>query len=119
MTIVVTRDVPGRFRGFLASCMLEVAPGVYVAPRMNRGIRDRMWSVVGEWYHELGRGSLVMAWRQQDQPGNLGLAFLGEPAKSIVEHEGLFLVQRALSQTSDSDGSLTTEPHESEPQEPR
>ncbi|TVR13365.1 MAG: type I-E CRISPR-associated endoribonuclease Cas2, partial [Planctomycetota bacterium] len=28
MTIVVTNDVADRYRGFLASCMLEIAPGV-------------------------------------------------------------------------------------------
>lgn len=32
MTVVVTRDVPDRFRGFLVSVMLEIAPGVYTAP---------------------------------------------------------------------------------------
>ena len=29
MTIVVTRDVPDRYRGFLASIMPEAGPGVY------------------------------------------------------------------------------------------
>ena len=28
MTVVVTRDVEDRYRGFLTSIMLEVAPGV-------------------------------------------------------------------------------------------
>ena len=32
MTVVVTRDVEARYRGFLASAMLEIAPGVYVSP---------------------------------------------------------------------------------------
>ena len=32
MCVIVTRDVPARFRGFLASCMLEIAPGVYTQP---------------------------------------------------------------------------------------
>ncbi|MEO0813153.1 MAG: type I-E CRISPR-associated endoribonuclease Cas2e, partial [Myxococcota bacterium] len=38
MTVIVTRNVPMRFRGFLASCMLEIAPGVYTSPGMNRGV---------------------------------------------------------------------------------
>ena len=50
MTVVVTRDVAPRFRGFLASCMLEIGPGVYTAPRMNAGVRERVWAVMQEWY---------------------------------------------------------------------
>ena len=54
MTVVVTRDVEGRYRGFLGSCMLELAPGVYTAPRMTRGIRERVWRVIEAWHGELG-----------------------------------------------------------------
>lgn len=39
LVVVVTRDVADRFRGYLASVMLEVSAGVYVAPRMNKGAR--------------------------------------------------------------------------------
>ena len=48
MTIVVTVNVEGRYRGFLASAMLEIAPGVYTAPMMTSGIRDRIWDVLSE-----------------------------------------------------------------------
>jgi len=50
MTVVVTRNVSGRTRGFLASCMLEVAPSVYCAPRMSKGVRDRVKSVLDDWF---------------------------------------------------------------------
>lgn len=43
MTVVVTRNVEERYRGFLASCMLEIAAGVYTGPRMTTGVRDRVW----------------------------------------------------------------------------
>ena len=36
MTVVVTVNVESRYRGFLASVMLEIAPGVYTGPRMTR-----------------------------------------------------------------------------------
>ena len=45
-TLVVTRDVEERHRGFLISVMLEIAPGVYVSPRMSQGVRERVWSVL-------------------------------------------------------------------------
>ena len=38
MTVIVTRDVEPRYRGFLASAMLEIAPGVYVAPDLSSGV---------------------------------------------------------------------------------
>lgn len=46
-TMVVTRDVEDRYRGFLTSVMLEIAPGVYVSPQMSQGVRERVWSVTG------------------------------------------------------------------------
>ena len=46
MTMVVTSDVAPRIRGFLASCMLEVASGVYVSPLMTRAVRERVWNVI-------------------------------------------------------------------------
>ena len=42
MVVIVTRDVADRFRGFLASCMLEIAPGVYTAPRMSNELMGWM-----------------------------------------------------------------------------
>ena len=49
LVVVVTRDVADRFRGYLASVMLGVSTGVYVAPRMNKGVRERTWSVLADW----------------------------------------------------------------------
>ena len=46
MCVIVTRDVPSRFRGFLASCMLEIAPGVYTQPDMSASVRERVWTVL-------------------------------------------------------------------------
>ena len=46
LCIVVTRDVEMRYRGFLGSVMLELAPGVYAGPRMSKGVRERVWDVL-------------------------------------------------------------------------
>ena len=37
MTVIVTVNVEARYRGFLASAMLEIAPGVYTSPNMTGG----------------------------------------------------------------------------------
>lgn len=94
LTMIVTRDVEARYRGFLTSVMLEVAPGVYVAPDMSTGVRERVWNVMTDWWSELRRGSLTLVWRDAKSVGGLGIENLGEPAKSIVDAEGVLLVKR-------------------------
>lgn len=93
MTVIVTRDVTARFRGFLASCLLEIAPGVYTSPNMTTGVRERVWNVLQSWFGELGGGSIVMTWYDKAAPGRQGLSTLGEPPKTIVETDGMFLVR--------------------------
>jgi CRISPR-associated endoribonuclease Cas2 subtype I-E len=44
--------------------MLEIAPGVYTAPKMNRAVRERVWAVLEKWFYELGGGGIVMTWME-------------------------------------------------------
>ncbi len=94
MTVVVTRDVADRFRGFLASCMLEIAPGVYTSPRMNRAVRERVWEVLSEWFAELGGGGIVMTWSEPSAPGGQQIAVLGSPSYELCEYYGVFLARK-------------------------
>ena len=91
MVVVVTRDVADRFRGFLASAMLEIAPGVYTAPRMSAGVRERVWAVLAEWFQSLGGGSIVMTWRDPREPCGQGLRVLGLPPRTFTELDGLIV----------------------------
>lgn len=93
-TMVVTRDVEDRYRGFLTSIMLEVAPGVYVASDLSAGVRERLWSVLDGWWSHLQRGAIVMVWREPKATGALGLRTLGEPPKEIVDADGVLLLKR-------------------------
>jgi CRISPR-associated endoribonuclease Cas2, subtype I-E/ECOLI len=102
MVVVITRDVEARYRGFLGSVMLELAPGVYAHPRMSSGVRNRVWDVLNDWYGQLGRGSIVMTWADSAALGGLGLATLGEPPKEIVPHDAMLLVRRPLPKTTES-----------------
>ena len=102
MTVVVTRNVAPRFRGFLTSVMLEIAPGVYTGPRMSRGVRERIWNVMTQWYgagatggsDPEARASIVMTWLDKEAPGGQQIATLGVPAKTLVEADGILLVKR-------------------------
>jgi len=95
LVMIVTRDVADRFRGFLSSVMLEVAPNVFVSPRMTPGVRDRTWSVVSDWHRREPRGSLVMVWRDLNATGGVGLAHLGTPTRELVELDGMWLTRRS------------------------
>lgn len=93
MTVVVTVNVEARYRGFLASVMLEIAPGVYTSPRMTSGIRDRIWEVLTGWYNELDRGAIVMTWSDPEAIGEQQTRLLGEAPKTFVEADGVYLVK--------------------------
>lgn len=96
MTVVVTRNVPQRYRGFLASCMLEIAPGVYTSPRMSDGVRERVWEVCLEWSAALPPDAgVLLTWRDAKQPSGQGLRILGWAKSDIVDHDGVWLACRA------------------------
>jgi CRISPR-associated protein Cas2 len=95
LVVIVIRDVVERFHGFLASVMLEVAPNVFVAPRMNKGVRERTWGIVTNWHAQEHRGSLVMVWRDLNEVGGIGLAHLGTPSRELVEVDGMWLTRRS------------------------
>ena len=94
MCVVVTRDVPSRFRGFLASCMLEIAPGVYTQPDMSAGVRERIWSVLDDWWTVYRQGSVVMTWAAPGAARRQGVLTLGEPPMDLIEYDGLHIVRR-------------------------
>lgn len=96
LVVIVTRDVPYRFRGFLASVMLEVSPAVYISPRMNPGVRTRTWEVLSRWHAEESQGSVVMVWRDMNEIGGVGIKGLGEPVRELIEIDGLWLVKKML-----------------------
>ncbi len=92
MTVVVTVNVEARYRGFLASVMLEIAPGVYTSPQMTNGIRERIWEVLSGWHYQLGQGAIVMTWRDPAAAGQR-IRTLGEAPKEIVDADGVYLVK--------------------------
>ena len=94
MTITVTRNVSARIRGFLASSMLELAPGVYSAPRLSAAVRDRVWEVLEDWFTVEGDASILMVWADSRVPGGQSMRLLGLPRVDIVEIDGLLLTRR-------------------------
>ena len=101
-TMIVTRDVEDRYRGFLGSIMLELAPGVYAQARLSARVRDRVVAVLSAWPGQLRRGSIVVCWAETSGHGGLGLRTFGEPPKTIVTLDGMLLVCRALTEAGGS-----------------
>jgi CRISPR-associated protein Cas2 len=92
MTVVVTVNVSGRVRGFLASCMLQVAPGVYTSPRMSGAVRERVEAVLRNWFgHESTEASILMTWADTTRPEGQGLVTFGTPPYDLMEYDGLVL----------------------------
>jgi CRISPR-associated protein Cas2 len=96
LTLIVTRDVEARYRGFLASSMLEVSPGTYVSPRLTRDTRERIWTTLCDWHRTLRRGSIVMVWQDRSALDRIGVKHLGEPPNDLVMCDGLLLTRRPL-----------------------
>ncbi|MBF0627551.1 MAG: type I-E CRISPR-associated endoribonuclease Cas2 [Magnetococcales bacterium] len=110
MTIIITRQVADRFRGFLSSCMLEIAPGVYTSPRMNVAVRTRVWTVLEAWFTALGEGSIVLVWRDPKAPSGQSILTLGTPPVELVNVDGMILSRRPLTQTEQTKLAPKTDP---------
>ena len=105
MTIVVTRNVEGRVRGFLASTMLEIASGVFTAPNLTPAVRDRIWAVLEKWRVGTRDDGAVMTWPEAQAPGGQVVRTLGEPPLELHETPSVVLTRRPLSEAEIS--SLT------------
>lgn len=91
MTVIVTRDVPLRTRGFLASVMPEVAPGVYTAAELSKAVRERIWAVLMDWHEATQAGSVVMVFRDPGAAGGLGICTLGAPPRRVADLDGVLV----------------------------
>ncbi len=96
MTVVVTNDVPMRTRGFLASVMLEIAPGVYTSPRMSKAVRERVWRVVMKWHAATKQGSVLMTFPKKGAPSGQEVLAVGIPQKLLLEHYDVVLCCRPV-----------------------
>jgi CRISPR-associated protein Cas2 len=94
LTLIVTRDVAARYRGFLSSVMPEIGPGIYVSTDMTAGVRERVWRVASEWWDAAPGGSIVMAYPDAKAAGRLGILVLGLPPVELAEVNGMRLVFR-------------------------
>lgn len=91
LTVLITRDVEDRYRGFLASAMLELAPGVYASPNLSAKAREKIWEVLKDWHGQLLRGSIVLLYPDRQADGGLSVRHLGSPPRQAVRIDGVLL----------------------------
>lgn len=91
LTVLITRDVEDRYRGFLASAMLELAPGVYASPNLSARARDKIWGVMVDWHSQLNNGSIVLIYPEKMADGGLTVRHLGAPPRQAVRLDGVLL----------------------------
>ncbi len=97
LTVVITRDVEDRYRGFAGLGDARAGPRRLRAAADERGrARPHLGGGRG-MAHRLRRGSIVMCWAEPASAGGLGLSVLGEPPKDVVAHDSTLLVRRVLS----------------------
>lgn len=102
MMLAVTRNVPDRFGGFLASCMLEVAPGVYITPKTSSAVRDRIRHVMSKWSYLMpDKSGLLLLWQDSQAPSGLAMESFGWPKKELREFGGCWLSLSNLTQKHD------------------
>lgn len=94
MIVIVARNVRDRIRGFLASVMLELAPGVYSGVRVSAAVREQVWAVLADWFPDEVDASIVMVWRDPTVPSEQSVRVLGVPPVDFAETDGLTLTRR-------------------------
>jgi len=74
--------------------MLDMAPGVYSAPRISPAVRERIWHVLSDWFPNEQSASIVMLWADISMPGGQAVLSLGTPPIKVVEIDGLLTARR-------------------------
>ena len=80
-----------------------------MAPRMTKGVRERIWRVMIEW-HELlpPDGGVVMTFPDNSSPGGQEILILGSPKMELVEVDGFWLT-RTIENHTNADGDTPAE----------
>jgi CRISPR-associated protein Cas2 len=88
MVVLILERVPGSLRGELTRWLLEPRAGVFVG-KIPAGVRDRLWekacgAMAG------GAGMLI---HNADNEQGFSVRFWGATNRSVVDYEGLTLIQ--------------------------
>lgn len=94
MVVICLTDVADRFHGFLRSIMLNVHPGVYVSMDLDTGSRNRVWTILEDWWNQEPRGQAIMIYRDKSKPMDMDFRILGGTKRPIVEYDEHYALHR-------------------------
>lgn len=95
MVIMILEKVPASLRGELTRWLIEAKTGVYIG-HVNGMVRDKLWELC---LKSRGSGAVFQAWSTNTEQ-HLKMRMHGQPDRSIVEWEGLQLIQEVQNDLS-------------------
>ncbi|MCX7622364.1 MAG: type I-E CRISPR-associated endoribonuclease Cas2e [Thermomicrobium sp.] len=87
IVLILERTAPS-LRGELTRWLLEPRAGVFVG-RVSARVRDRLWEKV---CRSPSVGAAILLYTTNTEQG-FALCVYGDPARELVEHEGLWLIR--------------------------
>lgn len=91
MTVIIVESAKPGLRGQLTRWMLEVRAGVFVGTLSAR-VRAKLWALVCRRNYQ---GGSLLIYRSPNEQGFI-VETNGDTSRSIIDMEGLLLVQRPL-----------------------
>ena len=105
MMVICVSNTADRFHGFLRSVMINPHPGTYVSRDLDKGVQERLWAILSEWYECDARGMVVMIRLDKSKSMGLDILSLGSPKREIVELEGHYALVRDSNVKTDENES--------------
>jgi CRISPR-associated protein Cas2 len=88
MVVFILENAKPALRGELSRWLFEIKTGVFTG-KVSALVRDELWALIEL---KLGKGSAVMIYPQRNEQG-FQAQILGNPARSLVDIDGILLVQ--------------------------
>lgn len=88
MVVIILENVRTNVRGELSRWLFEVKAGIFTG-KVSALVRSELWLLIEQ---KLGKGSAMMLYPTNNDQGFTALT-LGNPSRTMVDIEGLFLVK--------------------------
>lgn len=74
--------------------MTVIVTGVFTSPELTKGVRERIWTVLNDWWSAAPGGSILMVWKDDAAAGRLGVRSLGVPSRELADLDGVLVTRR-------------------------
>lgn len=94
MVVIVLEKVPVSVRGELSRWLIEPHPGVFMG-QVSGMVRDKLWDLCCQKVRD---GGILQAWSTNNEQ-RFAIRSYGDTKRTIVDFEGLYLIQTHPVQT--------------------